>query len=328
MAAPPWHNAGVTPDVAPVAPLSSLASTDPSAIETHDLTKRFGQRRAVDSLSIQVPRGVIAGLVGPNGAGKTTTLRLLLGLIRPTGGNAAVLGQSIHQPREFMHRVGALIEGPAFYPTLSGRTNLSTLATLGRHGDADISELLQTVGLADRGRDMFRSYSLGMKQRLGIAAALLSDPELLILDEPANGLDPPGIIEMRDLLRRLRAGGKTLLVSSHLLAEVDQIADWLIVLVAGKAVYCGPAADLPGRQSSEILVATESPAQLDVVVMIARDRGYTAVVENGQVRIAAPSSFAGELNRLTMQAGATLVELHQVQSTLEESFLQIIGSVN
>jgi ABC-2 type transport system ATP-binding protein len=271
---------------------------------------------------------VIAGLVGPNGAGKTTTLRLLLGLIRPTGGDAAVLGQSIHHPRAFMHRVGALIEGPAFYPTLSGRTNLSTLATLGRHRHADITELLQTVGLADRGRDMFRTYSLGMKQRLGIAAALLSDPELLILDEPANGLDPPGIIEMRELLRRLRDGGKTLLVSSHLLAEVDQVADWLIVLVGGRAVYCGPAASLPGRQSSEILVATASLAQLDVVVRIARDRGYTAVVENGQARIAAPSSFAGELNRLTMQAGATLVELHQVQSTLEESFLQIIGSIN
>jgi ABC-2 type transport system ATP-binding protein len=318
----------MTPDVTPAAPVGTLASPQQSAIETHDLTKHFGERRAVDALSIQVPRGVIAGLVGPNGAGKTTTLRLLLGLIRPTGGDAAVLGESIHHPRAFMHRVGALIEGPAFYPTLSGRTNLSTLATLGRHRDADITELLQTVGLADRGRDMFRTYSLGMKQRLGIAAALLSDPELLILDEPANGLDPPGIIEMRELLRRLRDDGKTLLVSSHLLAEMDQIADWLIVLVGGKAVYCGPAASLPGRQSSEILVATESPAQLDVVVRIARDRGYTAVVENGQARIAAPSSFAGELNRLTMQAGATLVELHQVQSTLEESFLQIIGSIN
>jgi ABC-2 type transport system ATP-binding protein len=321
------HNAMVTQDVTPVAPPELVASPVPTAIETHELTKRFGERRAVDSLSIQVPRGVIVGLVGPNGAGKTTTLRLLLGLIRPTGGDATVLGQSIHHPRSFMHRVGALIEGPAFYPTLSGRTNLSTLATLGRHRHADITGLLQTVGLGDRGRDMFRTYSLGMKQRLGIAAALLSDPELLILDEPANGLDPPGIIEMRELLRRLRDGGKTLLVSSHLLAEVDQIADWLIVLVAGKAVYCGPAASLPGRQSSEILVATESPAQLDVVVRIARDRGYTAVVENGQARIAAPPSFAAELNRLTMQAGATLVELHQVQSTLEESFLQIIGTI-
>jgi ABC-2 type transport system ATP-binding protein len=317
----------VTPDVTPVASVGLVASSHANAIETNGLAKRFGKRRAVDSLSIHVPRGVIAGLVGPNGAGKTTILRLLLGLIRPTGGGATVLGQSIHHPRAFMHQVGALIEGPAFYPTLSGTTNLSTLATLGRHRHADINELLETVGLADRGRDMFRTYSLGMKQRLGIAAALLSDPELLILDEPANGLDPPGIIEMRELLRRLRDQGKTLLVSSHLLAEVDQIADWLIVLVGGNAVYCGPAAGLPGRQSSEILVATESPAQLDVVVRIARDRGYTAEVENGQARIAAPSSFAGELNRLTMQAGATLVELHQVQSTLEESFLQIIGSI-
>jgi ABC-2 type transport system ATP-binding protein len=266
--------------------------------------------------------------VGPNDAGKTTTLRLLLGLIRPSGGNATVLGHPIDHPRVFMHNVGALIEGPAFYPTLSGRTNLSTLATLGRHRQADIPGLLQTVGLADRGQDMFRSYSLGMKQRLGIAAALLADPELLILDEPANGLDPPGIIEMRELMRRLRDGGKTLLVSSHLLAEVDQIADWLIVLVAGKAVYCGPAAKLPGRQSSEILVAAESPAQLDIVVKISRDRGYTALIDNGQARIAAPPAFAGELNRLAMEAGATLVELHQVQVTLEESFLQIIGSSN
>jgi ABC-2 type transport system ATP-binding protein len=317
----------VTTQLSAVTP-STTASPSQVAIETHDLTKRFGSRRAVDSLSIQVPRGVIAGLVGPNGAGKTTTLRLLLGLIRPTAGDGAVLGESIHHPPAFMHRVGALIEGPAFYPTLSGRTNLSTLATLGRHRDADIAGLLRTVGLEDRARDMFGSYSLGMKQRLGIAAALLSDPELLILDEPANGLDPPGIIEMRELMRRLRDDGKTLLVSSHLLAEVEQIADWLIVLVAGKAVYCGPAAGLPGRQSSVILVGTESPEQLEVVLGIARDRGYAAAVEQDGARITAPPSFAGELNRLAMQAGVTLVELHQVQTTLEESFLQIIGTTD
>ena len=311
-------------DVAPIAS-PGTESPRPAAIETHDLTKRFGERRAVDSLTIRVPRGVIAGLVGPNGAGKTTTLRMLLGLIRPTDGSASVLGQSIRHPRAYMHSVGALIEGPAFYPTLSGRTNLSTLATLGRHRDADISGLLQTVGLADRARHKVGSYSLGMKQRLGIAAALLSNPELLLLDEPANGLDPPGIIEMRELMRRLRDGGTTLLVSSHLLAEVDQIADWLIVLVAGRAVYSGPAASLPGRQSTEILVATEAPEQLEIVARIARDRGYAVVIENGRARVAAPPAFAGELNRLAMQAGATLIELHQLQTTLEESFLQIIG---
>jgi ABC-type thiamine transport system ATPase subunit len=157
-----------------VAPIASpgTESQRPAAIETHDLTKRFGERRAVDSLSIRVPRGVIAGLVGPNGAGKKTTLRMLLGLIRPTDGSASVLGESIRHPRAFMHSVGALIEGPAFYPTLSGRTNLSTL---GRHRDADISGLLQTVGLADRARHKVSSYSLGMKQRLGIAAALLGE---------------------------------------------------------------------------------------------------------------------------------------------------------
>jgi ABC-2 type transport system ATP-binding protein len=307
-------------------PVEAVTVPGSAAVETHGLTKHFGQQRAVDGLSFAIPRGVIAGLVGPNGAGKTTTLRMLLGLVRPSGGNASVLGHSIRHPRVFMHDVGALIEGPAFYPTLSGRTNLSTLATLGRHRNADIDGLLRTVGLADRGRHNVGSYSLGMKQRLGIAAALLSDPQLLILDEPANGLDPPGIIEMRELMRRLRASGKTLLVSSHLLAEVDQIADWLIVLVAGKAVYSGPAASLPGRQTSELVVAAEDPAKLEVVAKIARDRGYTVVIDNAHARIVAESSFAGELNRLAMQAGVTLVELHQVQSTLEESFLQIIGS--
>ncbi len=298
----------------------------PAAIHTDGLTKTFGSRRAVDALSLTVPRGAIAGLVGPNGAGKTTTLRLLLGLVRPTAGEGAVLGESIRRPSAFLHRVGALIEGPAFYPTLSGRTNLSTLATLGRHRDADIGALLRLVGLEDRARDMFRTYSLGMKQRLGIAAALLADPELLILDEPANGLDPPGIIEMRELMRRLRDAGKTLLVSSHLLGEVDQVADWLIVLVAGRALYCGPAAELPGRElGRDPRRHRVSGAARRGAAHRRRARSPRRRRERAGTHHRAPASFAGELNRLSMQAGATIVELHQVQSTLEESFLQIIG---
>lgn len=193
------------------------------AIETHGLSKHFGRRKAVDALTIGVPGGVIAGFVGPNGAGKTTTIRMLLGLMRPTKGLASVLGKEISHPRVYLSRVGALTEAPAFYPSLSGRKNLEVLAHLGGHPLSRIGQVLDVVGLSDRANDPVRKYSLGMKQRLGVAMALLPDPELLILDEPANGLDPLGIIQMRDLLRSLREQGKTIFVSSHLLGELEQV---------------------------------------------------------------------------------------------------------
>src|SRR6266568_3862473 len=180
------------------------------AIATHGLSKHFGQRKAVDGLTISIPAGTIAGFVGPNGAGKTTTIRLLLGLVRPSAGSARILGHPLTDPRSYLPRVGALVEAPAFYPSLSGRTNLEVLARLGGHPRSRVSQLLELVELSDRARDRVGSYSLGMKQRLGVAMALLPDPDLLILDEPANGLDPLGIIATRDLLRRLRDQGKTI----------------------------------------------------------------------------------------------------------------------
>jgi len=211
------------------------------AIETHGLSKHFGKRTAVDGLTISVPAGTIAGFIGPNGAGKTTTIRLLLGLVRPDAGSATILGQPLTNALGYLPRVGALIEAPAFYPSLSGRANLEVLARLGGYPSSRVREVLDLVELSDRARDRVGSYSLGMKQRLGIAMALLPDPDLLILDEPANGLDPLGIIATRDLLRRLREQDKTIFLSSHLLGELEQVADWLIMLHQGKALYNGPA---------------------------------------------------------------------------------------
>jgi ABC-2 type transport system ATP-binding protein len=211
------------------------------AIETHGLSKHFGPRTAVDGLTISIPVGTIAGFIGPNGAGKTTTIRLLLGLVRPDAGSATILGDPLTNPLGYLPRVGALIEAPAFYPSLSGQTNLEVLARLGGYPPSRVREVLEVVDLSDRAHDRAGTYSLGMKQRLGVAMALLPDPDLLILDEPANGLDPLGIIATRDLLRRLREQGKTIFLSSHLLGELEQVADWLVMLHQGKALYNGSA---------------------------------------------------------------------------------------
>jgi ABC-2 type transport system ATP-binding protein len=237
----------LSPDRLPASLAASATGSAPGsasralAIETHGLRKRFGRRTAVDGLTISVPAGTVAGFIGPNGAGKTTTIRLLLGLIRPDAGSATILGQPLIHSLGYLPRVGALVEAPAFYPGLSARTNLDVLARLGGYSSSRVREVLDLVELADRARDRVGSYSLGMKQRLGVAMALLPDPDLLILDEPANGLDPLGIIATRDLLRRLREQGKTIFLSSHLLGELEQVADWLVMLHQGKALYNGPA---------------------------------------------------------------------------------------
>jgi ABC-2 type transport system ATP-binding protein len=204
----------------------------PPAVEVEVLTKLYGARVALDGLSFALPMGSVGGLVGPNGAGKTTALRVLLGLVRPSGGAARVLGHSIAHPERDLARVGALIEGPAFHPALTGRRNLEALAGLGSVDRALVDAALDQVGLAAHEGDRYRSYSLGMKQRLGIAAVLLRQPQLVVLDEPMNGLDPAGIRESRARLRDLAATGITVLVSSHLLAEVQQICDHLMVIRA------------------------------------------------------------------------------------------------
>ena len=238
-------------------------STDGLALSTRDLRKSYGKRMALDGLNLSVPTGVVYGFLGPNGAGKTTTMRLLTGLLHPDGGSIEVLGRPFgRRDRKRMFEVGALVENPSFYPFLNARENLRAMGATGaRTTNARIEELLDLVGLQDRSRDKVGGYSLGMKQRLGIASALLSDPKLLLLDEPANGLDPAGIVAMRETLRHLASTGKTVFVSSHLLAEVQQMADVIGIIAAGRLVKEGSMeALLQGEDAVKVRVGADQVA--------------------------------------------------------------------
>jgi ABC-2 type transport system ATP-binding protein len=287
------------------------------------LSKRYGPRPAVDRLSIEVPAGTVCGFVGPNGAGKTTTIRMLLGLVRPSSGTAEVLGRPITDPSGYLHRVGAMIEAPAFYPTLSGRRNLQVLARLGGIDNGRVDATLEQVGLTERSTDLYRAYSLGMKQRLGLAAALLGQPELLILDEPTNGLDPPGIREVRGLLRRLADAGTTVFVSSHLLDELQQVCDHLVVIDSGRLVFGGPVENLLAAQTTALLATPEDPADLAALIALCERAGYRAVDHGDGVRVSAPAGWAGELNRRAMAEGITLRALGAEQARLEDVFFSL-----
>ena len=301
----------------------------PPALTTNGLTKRYGDRLAVDRLDLEVPAGVVGGFIGPNGAGKTTTMAMLLGLVAPTSGTGTVLGASLDEPASYLGRVGALIETPAFWPGLSGVENLRVLARLGGHDSTAIPDVLALVGLGDRGGDRFGKYSLGMKQRLGIAAALLGDPELLILDEPTNGLDPAGINEMRQLILDLAAGDRTVLVSSHLLGELEHVADWLIVIDDGSLVYQGRAGGLLRKVPTVIALAPEHDRDLDRLAELARawgheprreERELVVPIEDDEARAAAAA-----LNRAALEHGIVLAELHLRRPSLESQYLAAIG---
>jgi ABC-2 type transport system ATP-binding protein len=294
-----------------------------SSVVTRGLTKRFGPRLAVDSVDIDLPAGVVSGFVGPNGAGKTTTIQLLLGLCRPTSGTAEVLGRPITDPASYLGRVGALIEAPSFYPTLSGRRNLEVLTRLGRIDSSRIAEVLAMVELSDRANDFVRAYSLGMKQRLGVAAALLPNPQLCILDEPTNGLDPAGIREMRAVIRGLADRGISVFVSSHLLAEIEAVCDHLVMIDRGRIVFQGGVERLIAAQHSDIIATPEhaGDAQALVDLCIAADR--PARVEGAEVHVQAPEDWAAELNRQAMAAGITLRGLTVSRASLEQAFFAI-----
>lgn len=287
------------------------------------LTKVYGERRAVDAVDFELPAGVVGGFVGPNGAGKTTTIGMLLGLIRPTGGTGEVLGEPVGRPSAYLPRVGALIETPAFYPTLSGRRNLEVLTRLGRLGRGRIAEVLALVGLSDRGDDPVRTYSLGMRQRLGVAAALLPDPDLVILDEPANGLDPAGIREIRSLLRVLADHGTTVFVSSHLLAEIQAICDYLVMIDQGQIVFQGLIDQLLAAQRSELVAIPEHTADLARLVEVCAAGGYPAQIDRDAIRARAPESWAAELNRRAMAAGITLRGLRTTRPSLEDAYFSM-----
>jgi ABC-2 type transport system ATP-binding protein len=308
--------------------LEGQAAHGPPAVSLRGLTKRYGARVAVDDLTIDVPAGVVAGFVGPNGAGKTTTMAMLLGLVTPSAGCGTILGQPLADPAAFLGRVGALIEGPAFYPGLSGAQNLTVLATAAGHDPGQVPGLLELVGLGDRGDDRFRGYSFGMKQRLGIAGALLGDPRLLILDEPINGLDPAGVREMRGLIGRLAGGERTVLVSSHVLAELEQVSDWLIVIDGGRLVFQGPAAQMLGGGSAKLTIAPEHLGDLgrlrDVLVTAGHDSDIADERLSVTINGADPRALAAAVNRAAGTSGIVLAELSVSRTSLEDRYLSMV----
>jgi ABC-2 type transport system ATP-binding protein len=293
------------------------------AIRVDGLSKVYGSRRAVDGLTFSVRRGTICGFIGPNGSGKTTTIRMLLGLIAPTDGTATVLGHSISEPVAYLAKVGAMIEGPAFYPTLSARANLHVLAALGSIEHSRIDEVLAIVGLTDRANDHFRSFSLGMKQRLGIAAALLPRPELLLLDEPTNGLDPPGIREVRNLMRSLADAGTTVLVSSHLLDELQQVCDDVVIIRAGMLLFSGAVDELVASQQSVLTAQPERSGDLHRLAALIAGAGRSTEIVGDRIKVTAPPTWAAELNRTAMDAGIILIELGAASQSLEDIFFEL-----
>jgi ABC-2 type transport system ATP-binding protein len=298
------------------------------AVSTDGLTKRFGDRTVVDGVNLAIPRGSVCGFVGPNGAGKTTTLRMLLGLIRPTSGRGSILGGSLTDPASYLHKVGALIESPAFYPQLSGRDNLKALTRLGQIPAAVIDPALERTGMTARAGDKYRSYSLGMKQRLGIAAALLPSPELLILDEPTNGLDPAGIVEMRGLIRSFADDGITVLVSSHLISEIEQVCDHVVMIRGGQLVHQGPVAELAAGRRPDVVVAPEHAADLARLARVLEVNGLSVAASpaDGTVVVSASGRSAADLNRLAAGDGITLRQISERSHSLEDVFFQLTGT--
>jgi ABC-2 type transport system ATP-binding protein len=299
-----------------------------SVVSTVGLTRRFGPVTALDGLTVELPSAGVIGLVGPNGSGKSTLIRILLGLIRPTAGSADVLGSSIHRAETYAERVGVLIESPAFIAALSARANLTSLARLRRLPLGRVDAVLEQAGLAGRDREPVKRFSLGMKQRLGIAAALLSDPELLILDEPTNGLDPAGIVEIRELLRELGRNGRTVIVSSHQLSEIEAVCDHLVVIRFGQLIFSGPIAEVMKRTREHIDVAAEHPADMDRLKALLVDAGWSVTGVDGVLRVAAAAAQAADLNRAATAGGVTLSRLIVAQDNLEEIFLEMTGRVD
>jgi ABC-type multidrug transport system ATPase subunit len=311
----------------PAAATPSPAQPGETVLRTHDLTRQYGARVAVNHLTIEVRRGEIVGFLGPNGAGKTTTIRMILGLIAPTSGQVELFGRDLTTERaQLLPRIGALVETPALYLHLTGRDNLKAVAAvLGGVPRQRIDAVLEQVGLRERQKDRVRTYSLGMKQRLGVAIALLNNPDLLILDEPANGLDPAGVVEMRDLLHRLASEGKAIFLSSHLLGEVQQICSRVLLLNLGKLVADNTVAELT-RGQGEYAVRLEHAAEA-LALLQQQPWGKTARLDgNGTLFTPAPQESGRELYAFLTQAGFPPESLAPATQNLEDVFFSLIGT--
>jgi ABC-2 type transport system ATP-binding protein len=300
-----------------------------SVIEIEGLRKEYGRRGrppkvAVQGLDLSVPEGGVFGFLGPNGSGKTTTIRCLLGLVRPTAGHLALLGRP--SPRELRHTmpsIGAIVETPAMFPTMTGRENLELLGAIDRVGPRRVDDVLGLVGLSDRADEAAGKYSLGMRQRLGLAAALLKDPSLLVLDEPVNGLDPAGIREIRRLLQRLGAEGRTVFLSSHLLTEVEQTCDRVAIIDDGRLVLSGRVDDVLAAAARPSLLVGLDDARAGSEVL--RRAGLVVDDAGALIRVGIEPTDAATVTRLLAEAGLYVNELRPEAVSLEELFLSITG---
>ena len=295
------------------------------AILTEELSKSFGAHAAVQGVNLAVRTGEVFGFLGPNGAGKTTTIGMLLALIRPTSGRALVLGHDVARaPGEALRDVGALVEGPAFYPYLSGRDNLRVLAHTRGAALQEVDAALELVDLAGRARDPLRTYSQGQRQRLGLAAALMHEPRLVLLDEPTNGLDPAGQHEIRALIRNLANRGQTVFLSSHLLHEVEQLCDRVAILKQGRVIAEGPVAELLG-QGRGILVRT---AELARATEVLRGMPWIRAIreKDGLLLLDAPAERSAEINTFLAAHGIAVAEIRAFENRLEDVFLELTRS--
>ena len=298
---------------------------DEFVIQTDGLTKRYKNVVAVDDLSLEIRQGRVYGLLGPNGSGKTTTMGLLLGLLTPTSGTFRLFG-STHGHEESLRRVGAIIESPSFYPYLSGFQNLRYFQMIsGGRSEEELEILIGRVGLTGRGDDLFRTYSSGMKQRLGIAYALLGDPDIVFLDEPTNGLDPEGMIEVRELIKSLGDGNRTVLLSSHLLHEVEQVCDSVTIISKGRLIVQGEVSQLVATAGSEQVRTKTTDNSKAGQVLSALDWVEGISIHEDSLLVTVSIKRSAELTATLADAGVFVAEMMPVRTSLEEYFLEVTG---
>ena len=319
----PIPTAQPTPPV--IRPIIDDRDTTPAVLRTHGLRKQYGRVTAVQDVSITVQQGDVFGFLGPNGSGKTTTVAMILSLIEPTAGTVELFGQTTRDGRyHALNRVGSIIESPAFYPFLSGRDNLRVVARLRGVPMARVGEALDQIFLTDRANRKYSAYSLGMKQRLAIGAALLNNPELLMLDEPTNGLDPEGMVEVRNLILHLASQGKTIFLCSHLLAEVQQVCTRVAFINRGVIVKQGTTEDLLRTDNTHYLEVDDIPRAIDVL----RQTSYVTEVrpEGRGVQVTCTGECAADVATALIGAGLRLNRLQPIETSLESIYLELVGA--
>lgn len=292
---------------------------------TNDLTKKYKKHTSVDGVNLRIERGQIYGFLGPNGAGKTTTIRMLLGLIKPTKGNIEIFGQNLNKNRlQILQRIGSLVESPTYYGNLTGRENLEAVRRLRDLPEKRVNEVLEIVRLTKVANRLTKEYSLGMKQRLGIAAALLSNPDLLILDEPTNGLDPSGIQEIRELIKELPKAGMSVLVSSHLLSEIDQMATQVGIINNGKMIFQDSIERLRQKRKPLLKVGVSDVMKANEIL---KSRELKADLQGDFLWLSQTEpEFVSEINSILVHSGVSVYRLEEVKRTLEDIFLELTGT--